>query len=203
MEHVVARVAVAVDKSGSMESLYSNGTVQETVERLLPIGLKMDDNGELDMWIFSDHFQRLPAVREDQFHDYVQREIVNKHRSWGGTQYAPILNDIVHKYVKEEPSKVPTFVLFITDGENSDHRESEHIITHASKHNIFFQFVGIGHEDFYFLKKLDTMSGRFIDNANFLEIKNISRISDEQLYDMLLNEYPSWEKEARTKGLIS
>jgi uncharacterized protein with von Willebrand factor type A (vWA) domain len=204
LEHVVARVAVVMDKSGSMSYLYENGTVQSVVERLLPIALKFDDNQELDMWLFSDGYKRLPSITEEDFFDYVNREILRNpaNNFWGGTNYAPVINDIVKKYAFEEPSKVPTFVIFITDGENFDRNEAKRAIVEASKHNIFFQFVGIGNEDFKFLKSLDSMTGRYIDNANFIQIENINRISDEQLYDMLMNEYPAWEKEAKRLGLI-
>lgn len=43
-----ARVALAMDYSGSMDWLYDNGSVQETISRLLPIALRFDDNGELE-----------------------------------------------------------------------------------------------------------------------------------------------------------
>lgn len=202
IHNVFARVAVVMDDSGSMEYLYRNGTVQSVLERLLPIALKFDDNGELDIWLFSNRYKRMPSITEEDFYDYVKREVLKK-ATWGGTYYAPVIEDIVQKYVHEEPSNIPTFVMFITDGENFDEMESEIAIRKASQHNIFFQFVGIGDENFHFLKHLDEMEGRFIDNANFFQINDINRISDEALYDLLLKEYPLWEKEARKKGLIS
>ncbi|PLS19571.1 stress protein [Bacillus sp. M6-12] len=201
MNNVFARVAVAMDDSGSMESLYEKGTVQSVLERLLPVALKFDDNGELDMWLFANKFKRLPSITEEDFFDYVNREVMHR-ASWGGTNYSPVINDIVRKYAKEEPSDIPTFVLFITDGENFDRNEAERAIREASRYNIFFQFIGLGNEDFRFLKELDEMEGRFIDNANFFEIRSINRISDDQLYDLLLTEYPIWEKEAKRVGLL-
>jgi uncharacterized protein YegL len=201
MNNVFARVAIAMDDSGSMEGLYKKGTVQSVIERLLPVALKFDDNAELDMWLFANKFKRLPSITEEDFFEYVNREVM-KRASWGGTNYAPIINDIVRKYGKEEPSNVPTFVLFITDGENFDKYEAERAITEASRYNIFFQFIGLGNEDFRFLKQLDEMEGRYIDNANFFEIRDINRISDDQLYDLLLTEYPIWEQEAKRIGLI-
>lgn len=198
---IFARVAVAMDDSGSMESLYKRGTVQSVLERLFPVALKFDDNAELDMWLFSNRFKRLPSITEEDFFDYVDREVM-KRASWNGTNYAPVINDIVAKYAHEEPSNIPTFVLFITDGENFDRAEAKRAITEASKYNIFFQFIGIGNENFEFLKQLDEMGGRYIDNANFFEIENIDNISDSELYDLLLQEYPLWEKEARRLGLV-
>ncbi|WCK57064.1 VWA domain-containing protein (plasmid) [Aneurinibacillus sp. Ricciae_BoGa-3] len=204
MENVIARIAVAMDKSGSMKKLYKDGTVQSVVERLLPVAVRLDDNGELDMWLFADNAKRLQSISEQDFFDYVKREILNNPANdfWGGTDYAPVIHDIVQKYVREEPSNVPTFVIFITDGENYDKEEAKQAIIQASHHNIFFQFIGIGDEDFNFLKTLDTMGGRYIDNANFFEIQNVNLVSDDELYDLLLNEYPSWEREAKRVGLL-
>ena len=54
----VARVALAMDYSGSMSNLFYNGSVQETVSRLLPIALRFDDNGELESWLFSNGSER-------------------------------------------------------------------------------------------------------------------------------------------------
>ena len=203
-ENIKARVAVVMDKSGSMRDLYTCGVVQDIVDRLLPIAIKFDDNQELDMWLFSNHAKRTKSISESEFFNYVNREVLDKaaNNFWGGTNYAPVMKDVLHKYVKEEPSNIPTLVIFITDGENSDRSDAEKIIREASNHNIFWQFVGIGDENFRFLKSLDDMSGRVIDNANFFEVNNIKNISDEKLYDLLLNEYPKWEKEARTMGII-
>lgn len=63
----VARVALAMDYSGSMSNLFRNGSVQETVSRLLPIALRFDDNGELESWLFSNGSERLAAVTKDNY----------------------------------------------------------------------------------------------------------------------------------------
>lgn len=108
---------------------------------------------------------------------------------------------------KQVTADIPTYVIFITDGENFDKPEAQEAITEAAKHGIFFQFIGLqasGSEEFKFLKKLDKMEGRFIDNANFLELtdKDLVTLQDKELYDQLLSEFPSWTKEARQKLLI-
>ncbi len=75
-------------------------------------------------------------------------------------------------------------------------------IKKAARFPIFFQFFGIGESSFAFLKKLDKMRGRLIDNANFFEVKNPNRISDNKLYKKMMAEYPDWLKLAKGKGLI-
>lgn len=202
MQNTVARVALVIDKSGSMQDLYYNNTVQDLVERLLPVAIKLDDNSELDIWVFNNYFKRLNSVTEKDFNNYVNKVIMSKVKEWGGTSYSPVMEDILKKYIKENASNVPTFVIFVTDGENDDHQSTIRTIREASNYNIFWQFIGIGNERFTFLKNLDTLDGRKVDNANFIQIQNINNISDEKLYDLLINEYPSWEKEAKKIGII-
>ena len=204
LNDIVARVCVVMDFSGSMENLYDKGIVQALFERLLPLAIKFDDNGELESWIFSNSFARLESITEDNFYGYVNREIVNNYKM-GGTEYSPVMKDVVKKYVVEEPSDVPTYVIFITDGDNSDKTKTTKIMRESSKYNIFWQFVGIGNSDFEYLTKLDEMKSRYIDNANFFKCNNIATISDTELYDKLLHEFPDWiveYKKFKNKGGI-
>jgi hypothetical protein len=56
--------------------------------------------------------------------------------------------------------------------------------------------------DFQFLEELDDMPGRFVDNADFFSVADPADLSDEQLYDLMMNEYPGWLKLARAQGLL-
>lgn len=110
------------------------------------------------------------------------------------------MEDVINKYIVEQPAKEPTFIVFINDG--GCKRTIKKPIVSSSNKPIFWQFVGIGDSNFEVLEKLDTMEGRFIDNANFFHIKDIEKISDEELYNNLLNEFPGWLIEAKTKGIL-
>lgn len=102
-----------------------------------------------------------------------------------------------------KPSAVPTIVFFVTDGDNWDKAQTEHVLREASRQGIFWQFIGIGgDEEFKFLKKLDDLSGRFIDNADFVDAGDIKQMSDEALYNEILKEIPSWLSIAKRKGLV-
>ena len=231
-----AQVVLALDFSGSFEPLYRNGFVQRVIERLVPVAMHFDDNGEMEFYLFESSCRKHKNnVTSSNVDGIINREILSKY-SFGGTQYAPAINAIVEDYipgahstslikekkksmfgslfggkkdadVMESPATVkikdPVYVLFITDGENSDHELSEEAIKNASKYGIFFQFVGLGNATMSFLDRLDTMEGRFIDNANFFQLNDIDKVSDEELYDRLLNEFPSWIGLAKNKGLIS
>ena len=68
---------------------------------------------------------------------------------------------------------------------------------------MFVQFVGIGKEDFPFLRKLDELPGRLIDNAGFMLVNDLDTIKDLELYDRLLNEFPQWLEKAWAQGLLA
>lgn len=202
LTNLTARVAVVLDYSISMATLYKNGTVQAVLERLLPLALKFDDNGELEIWIFEDRFNRLDDININNYYNYIKNENILRKYRMGGTNYAPVMKDVLKKYTVEDKSDTPTLVLFLTDGDNFDKREATNVIKKASKYPIFWQFIGLGNSNYSFLERLDEMDGRFIDNANFFAINNINKISDDELYKKLLNEYPSWINEAKQKGIL-
>lgn len=192
MSKHTARVAMVMDYSGSMSRLFNNGSVQDTITRLLPIALKFDDNGELESWLFSSHKTRLAAVTLKNYKNYVKNVINRSGMSMGGTYYAPVLKDVVTYYKDIEPSTIPAFVIFITDGENSDASTTDQIVRELSNYNMFVQFIGIGNENFNYLKKLDNLSGRNSDNTGFIKVSDMNKLTDEQLYTEILRQYKDW-----------
>jgi hypothetical protein len=180
------------------------------------VATRLDENGKLDVWVFNEICQRLPAVTEDNFEDYANREVLPTFGKVGNGRYdnyAPFMLDVMQKYLKEEPAKFPNLIVVVGDGGCSDSSKAETALKAASKYPIFWQFIGIPlppqgqtvfevKSDFELLKYLDIMEGRVTDNANFFEVKDIDAISDEELYDRLLNEFPLWLKDAIIKGIF-
>ncbi|WP_107923326.1 vWA domain-containing protein [Lysinibacillus parviboronicapiens] len=202
LKGVVARVGIVLDISGSMRKLYRQGVVQEAVERVLAVASQFDDDGALDVWVYDNEFSRLPAVTEKDFVGYVEREILNNvgvHK-FGRNDEPLVMEDVIKKYVNEEPSQDPVFIVFINDGgcKNGIKR----FIVESSTKPLFWQFVGIGDSNFDVLRKLDSMEGRFIDNANFFHLDSMETITDEHLYEQLLDEFPMWLKGAKEKRII-
>lgn len=194
---LTSRVALVLDYSGSMSDSYADGTVQSIVENIFPIALEFDDNKSMEMWIFENGFHRLPDLTMDNFHGYVGREIRSKY-SMGGTNYAPVMKDIIKRYIKEEPASIPNYVVFITDGNCFDGNETTRVITDAATQPIFWQFVGIGRGPFDYLEKLDDMSGRFVDNADFFSVRSAADIK----YEKLLDEYPGWIANPKVQDML-
>lgn len=216
---VKAEIVLAIDKSGSMTSRYANGTVQEIVDRLLGIGMNMDANKEIDVFQFNSTFNYVGVAKEGNHDNFVKN---NKMTVGGGTNYAPVMEEIVKKYGTNSPAKKgmlgglfgkkntptdkpvnPTFVFFITDGDNFDRAETERVVRESANQPIFWQFVGIGSEQFSFLQKLDDLDGRYVDNADFFKISDLSKISDDELYDKLLTEFPDWLKQIKDKNMLA
>ncbi|MDM5157081.1 VWA domain-containing protein [Bacillus sp. DX1.1] len=199
---VVAKVALVLDISGSMRTLYRNGTVQEVVERILAVASQFDDDGALDIWVYDNEFSRLPAVTEKDFAGYVEKHILNNNsiHKFGRNEEPQVMEDVIQKYTMEEKSEEPAFVIFINDG--GCKKGIQKPVVSSSNKPIFWQFVGIGNGKFDVLRKLDEMDGRFIDNANFFHIRDIEKTTDETLYNQLLNELPLWIKEAKEKRIL-
>lgn len=199
---VTAKVGVVLDISGSMRRLYKEGVVQEVVERVLAVASQFDDDGELDVWVYDNEFSRLPGATEATFMGYVEKNILSNDsvHKFGRNDEPKVMEDVIRKYTKQDPSGEPVFLVFINDGGCKSGIKK--FIVESSDQPIFWQFVGIGNSNFDVLRKLDTMGGRVVDNANFFHVDDISKISDAELYDQLLNEFPMWLKEAKEKGIL-
>lgn len=190
MNNIPCQVKLAIDKSGSMQNLYENGTVQDVVERVLAISLKVDQDGTVDVYAFHSSTKEVKSVTLPLMENYVKKEIVDK-VGWGGTSYAPAFKAIVESSKAKKglfgfgakPAD-PTLAIFITDGENDDESAAEKIIKETQSENIYWLLMGIGHANFRFIEKL----GEKYPNAGFVPITDISAIDDDDLYSAMLNE---------------
>lgn len=200
-----AQVVVALDLSYSMSMILKNGILEETFNRLLPLAMQFDDDGSIDMFPFNDKATNHPIALNIHNRDkYLKQEILFKYYL-SEAYYAPVIQKITEKYSNAGKNQPPAYILFITDGDCKDEVQAESAIRQAENKGIFWQFVGIGEKlsRFGFLTKLDTMSNRNIDNANFLHIAEIDKMKDPDLYKGLLKEFPEWLQKAKQKGILN
>ncbi|RYX96960.1 hypothetical protein EON78_05490, partial [bacterium] len=47
------------------------------------------------------------------------------------------------------------------------------------------------------------MSGRKVDNANFIHIDDLKNIKDDELYRRLLEEFPYWLNQAKEMKIVT
>lgn len=190
-----ARVFVQMDKSGSMSSQFRNGSVQAILTRLLPLALRFDDNGELEVYLFDVNCEKVQSMTLQNYENYVKDMILNKGKGpcGRGTNYAPAINQAVNDY--NDGSPLPAFGIFITDGKPDDKTATNRAIRDSSKYKIFFKFVGTGNiDEFEYLEKLDNLDGRPVDNTAFIRVKDFAKLTDDELYDLLLDQYTDWLK---------
>lgn len=91
---ITSEVVATIDLSGSTKELYQRGHMQEAIQRVVPVALNFDDNGELPVYGFNDGdaIVSLAPLNKDNYAGYVDREILKKNiQKWGGTDYAPVL----------------------------------------------------------------------------------------------------------------
>lgn len=212
-EHT-ARVAAVIDISGSMSGRYRKGLVQKLAERVLALGLRFDDDGEVDIWLFGKRVHKPAGMTLDGYKTYIA-DLIRKHPLEGDTRYGLAMTAVREHYFgtaqdRKKPlaDKTPVYVMFITDGATNDESVATKQIKSASYEPVFWQFMGIGDDRFTYLRKLDDMGGRYTDNADFFAVKDdelIGRnpISDDALFDRMMAEYPDWLRRARTKGLLT
>lgn len=200
LETTVARVGLVLDISGSMVPRFKNGTVQSIVNKTLPLAVQFDDDGELDFWFYGTTARKMNSVNLKNYTTAVPEDWKHLMLDLGGRNNEPIVMRMVVDEYKD--TKIPAYVLFITDGGVNQKREIQNIITEASHLPIFWQFVGVGGKNYGILEKLDTMSGRYVDNAGFFALDDFKKVSNEELYARLLEEFPSWLEEIREKGMI-
>lgn len=204
LQNLTARVALVLDASGSMNSQYRNGHVQEVINRLLPLAVGFDDDQALDCWAFGAQSTYLGDITLDNYENFVKEA----HGGWESWKVGSRVNNEVDAmrqvilHYQAEGGDTPVYVLFISDGGVHDNRGITKAVVDAAKLPIFWQFVGLGGNDYGILERLDDMTDRFIDNCNFFALDRLSDVSEDALYDMMLEEFPSWLKEARQVGLI-
>ncbi len=206
IDHVVrARVGMNLDVSGSMTELYKQGVVQRVVERILPLGLACDDNGEIDVWGFSSRTALACVATRENYKNIVNQEMMDgdlDHILWEGTRYAPAIQANLNYYSQDnspvlnffrklfkghvnEEKPLPVINYFLTDGENTDKSATQALFEHIEKTDaqIYYLLIGVGSAKYEFLRD---MAERF-PNVGFVSVKNLAVfLEDESIYEQLL-----------------
>jgi uncharacterized protein YegL len=197
-----AAVYLVLDRSGSMSGFYGNGNVQSLAERVLAAAAHFDDDGTVPIVFFGSTVHLIQDIKLDSYAGRIQA-LHQKLGSMGSTNYAAAMRAVVQHYRKTNPG-VPALVIFQTDGAPNSQAEAEAVIRGAAGLPIFWQFIGFGYDQFTFLRNLDEMTGRVVDNAGFFSAGADPRqLTDVELYDKLLGEYPSWVEAARVAGIVA
>ena len=224
-----ARVALALDASGSMRPLYKKGTVGRVVERIAAVAASLDDDGTLDVWSYATETLALPPLQVDYLAEWISlyvrqrkattgqggadatlaREAAARAAGWpipdwesigGQNEEQKVMATIIERF-SQAPSPPPVLVLVLTDGGLYRDKAIADLLRQASRLPIFWQFVGVGRARYGILEKLDTLSGRIVDNAGFFAVDDLDEVDDAALYERLLSQFPAWLTAARAAGI--
>lgn len=222
LARLTARVILVLDASGSMSGLYSRGTVAGVTERMAAVAAQLDDDGEMQAWTFASNPARLPDLAIGDLPEWLRLHVrVGQVGLFGrkkpqkgllpgqvDMRAVGIQNEEqkviaeVRAYVRAHPVPDPTLILFFSDGGVYRNDEIERELREAVEEPVFWQFIGLGRSQYGVLERFDTMPGRRVDNVGFFAVDDIERLSDPELYDRLLSEFPSWLRAARQAGIL-
>ncbi|MCU6669007.1 VWA domain-containing protein [Enterobacteriaceae bacterium H4N4] len=207
LDSLEAAVAFVLDASGSMSGQFSKGNVQSVLDRIAVLAAQFDDDGDMDVWGFGERHKKYPDVTLDNLDDYIATiRGGGKRSAWenlpglGGTNNEPPVMEEIVDYFKD--SKIPVYVVFITDGGISKTRAIKDAIRRSADYPIFWKFVGLGGTNYGILKNLDNFTDRRVDNTHFFAMDDFGSISDESLYDNLLEEFRPWIDETKRIGIL-
>jgi hypothetical protein len=202
-----AAVYLVLDYSGSMRPYYDDGSVQTLADRVLGLSAHLDDDGTVPVVFFSTDVDAVTDISLTDHRGCIER-IVAGLGHMGRTSYHLAMDAVIDHYL-DSGSTAPALVVFQTDGGPISRPAAERYLCKAAKLPLFWQFVGFGDPDskqFDFLRKLDELpvpTKRIVDNAGFFHAGPDPReVSDSELYDRLVAEFPKWLVEARAQGIV-
>lgn len=207
IEGVRAAVYLVVDYSGSMKPYYQNGSVQALADRVLGLSAHLDDDGRVPVVFFSTDVDAETDIALADHQGRIDR-IVAGLGHMGKTNYHLAMDAVIDHYL-DSGSTAPALVVFQTDGGPINKLAAERYLCKAAKLPLFWQFVGFGDphsKQFDFLRRLDDLAvpdKRVVDNAGFFHAgADPAKVSDAQLYDRLVGEFPKWLVAARAEGIL-
>lgn len=212
---IKAELIFDMDVSGSFEHEHEEGTTSLLISRLVPYGMVLDPDGQMDVFTFSDGkrtVHHVGTVTPDDSEDYIVRNVIEKVPGWkGGTTYSYVLErNLQHfgwlpseeeggflsrffGFSKPAETKVRkrSIVIFVTDGENdpADHERTISVLEASEQRGdeVYFLFMGACEHDvdFSFLKAI---AKRF-KNTGVVIVRDLDgfvELSDEELNQQLL-----------------
>lgn len=199
---VKAELIFDIDVSGSFEHEHEEGTTSTLLERLVPYGMVLDPDGQMDVFTFSDgerNVHHVGVVTPEDSAGYLRREIVGRVPGWaGGTTYSYVLErNLQHlgwsprrdqqpglfsrfwsrPVVAEAPAeKKRSIIIFVTDGENheSDDARTIRVLEESQdrRDRVYFLFLGFCDTNPDF-KFIRTIAERF-SNTGAVIIQNLA-----------------------------
>ena len=214
---LTAQVELCLDYSGSMKKRYRSqrgepSEVQTVVDRALALSLSgLDDDGVVPVHFFQDFVFPTEHVTRQNHAGFVDRW-TQDHKT-GGTNYVPAMEAALppptkrsgllrrKRAVGDEKDLPPKLILFVTDGAPNDRKRTIEFVAGCSDRPVFWQFIALGYKADY-LKDLDTMGNRVVDNVGLIEWEETTAMSDTEFFNAVIGEFfTGWLPAARQEGI--
>lgn len=194
------RVTGLVDMSGSMQGDVVSGGLQKSMDQVLGVAMKFDDNATADMFVFDNNARRAPDLVVDDYGTYVRRKLVDQGFFTGGSTrwdngLQVALNDMfgpkgggggllggIFGGKKATVDTSPVLLLMFTDGSPDPGDQTAKVLAAAHDKNVYVQMIGVGSHDF---SKLDALADQF-DHVGAVKLSSFS-MSDSDVYDQLVS----------------
>lgn len=199
------QVEIAFDSSGSMPPLYRNGTVQAIIEAIFPFASYFNQEKELNLCTFSHDVKKHKSVTESNLYNYTLDEIF-KNRKFplcGRREFYPLMHDIFTRDQEADNQDCTRLVFIVTNGNAYDQDRYQELLLESSHKNIFWQFISLETALQGNLLNKELLAGQGANNIGFLGFPIDRPVFHKRFYDLFLNKFLLWEKEARLKGIIS
>jgi len=213
--NIKAELIFDIDVSGSFEHEHEEGTTSQLVSRLVPYGMVLDPDGQVDLFTFSDgprNAHHVGTVTPETSDDYIVRNVIDQVPGWnGGTTYSYVLERNLQHFgwlpleqsggffsrffgaAREtaSPVKKRSIVIFITDGENdpSDNARTMQVLEASQNRGdqVYFLFMGACDKTVEFTF-LTTIAARFRNTGVVIvrDLEGFVALSDEEMNTRLL-----------------
>jgi len=185
-----SKIYFAVDISGSMDYEYRSGKVQEFLKKLMALSLKLDEEREINFWLYSSEFSKLENVTENNYSTYID-DVVLKTTSmqiFWGTNTNEVSIDIESKIKKDKKNGIHPLVIYLMDDDINFNLLSD--IADRNK-ECFFKFMSL--ESSSNNISIERLSSK--DNVDYIfNITNEYR-NEEYIYELMLRKYDEWMME--------
>lgn len=100
-----AQVVFVIDSSGSMYSVFRDGTLQNVITTLVPLALTFDDNGKAEVYQFNSGCKKIKDLDLNNYENYVKKCMDEPEST---TKYSGPIKDILEDYfgIKSDGDKV-------------------------------------------------------------------------------------------------
>ncbi|MBJ8345110.1 VWA domain-containing protein [Antrihabitans sp. YC2-6] len=147
-----ARVALCLDISASMTSLYRSGKVQQLCERVLGLAVQFDDDGACDVFTFGTGGYEEGPLDLRNYQGWIQ-QLLGRRPLEGGTNYNRAMEAVRRFYFPDSgggprnsprSDNLPVYVMFVTDGQTTDQNGTRNQVMWSSYEPLFWQFMALG-----------------------------------------------------------